>query len=148
VYHDLSAAEACVSALTACNDYLLDGLDVFEQEVQELNRLGKVLQNNRLFVLIPEKRVRAYAAQQSEDIEPQINELLELAEKSLKILERKEAALTKKIKTLQAPKQEPSTTARNDDRKAKMLIKQRQLWEKELLGLETECRTLQQQIRD
>jgi DASH complex subunit SPC19 len=50
-----------------------------------------------LFVLIPEKRVRAYAAQQNEDIEPQINELLELAEKSLKILERKEAALAKKV---------------------------------------------------
>lgn len=46
---------------------------------------------------MPERRVRESYVQQSEEIEPQITKLLELAEKSLKNLERKEANLTQKV---------------------------------------------------
>ena len=56
----------------------------------------------QVFTLVPEKRVKAYAAQQYEDIEPQITELLDLAEKSIKLLERKEKTLKLKVDRLLA----------------------------------------------
>ncbi len=52
----------------------------------------------QVFTLVPEKRVKAYATQQYEDIEPQITELLDLAEKSIKLLERKEKTLRMKVR--------------------------------------------------
>ena len=48
---------------------------------------------------MPEKRVREYSIQQSSEIEPQITELLQLAEKSVKSLERKEASLRQKVRS-------------------------------------------------
>lgn len=53
-----------------------------------------------MFVLIPERRVQKYAAQEKEDIEPQITELLELAEKSLDNWEKKEALIRAKARLL------------------------------------------------
>ncbi|KAF8338870.1 uncharacterized protein EI90DRAFT_3117943 [Cantharellus anzutake] len=160
VAQDVTAAESCVLAAGACHEILLDGLESFEAETQELLRLSRVLQNNRVrilicvewsefrvdlqvFTLVPEKRVKAYAAQQYEDIESQVTELLGLAEKSIKLMERKEKALKMKVESLQNKEPEVSIEARNDARKAKMLIKQRELLEKELIALEKECAALE-----
>lgn len=52
---------------------------------------------SQMYVLLPEKRVREYSIQQSSEIEPQITELLHLAEKSVKNLERKEVAMKQKV---------------------------------------------------
>lgn len=118
-------------------------MESFETETQEISRLSRILQNNRVFTLVPEKRVKAYAAQQYEDIEPQITELLDLAEKSIKLLERKEKTLKLKVESMQKSGPETSIEARNDVRKAKMLIKQRELLERELISLEKECAALE-----
>lgn len=56
-----------------------------------------------MYVLLPEKRVREYSIEQSSEIEPQITELLQLAEKSVKNLERREAALKQKVCPYRSP---------------------------------------------
>lgn len=48
-------------------------------------------------MLLPEERVRASTMQNHGDIEPQITELIELAEKSIKVWERQEATLKTKV---------------------------------------------------
>ena len=63
-----------------------------------LRRTHRTYSIVQVFTLVPEKRVKAYATQQHEDIEPQITELLDLAEKSIKLLERKEKTLRMKVR--------------------------------------------------
>lgn len=107
--------DSCSSSLILTPSQLEDALLDLEEQNRELERIGDAIAYNRvrfavrrvcsllivpewqLYVLLPEKRVREYSIQQSSEIEPQITELLQLAEKSVKNLERKEAALRQKV---------------------------------------------------
>jgi hypothetical protein len=51
----------------------------------------------QVFLLIDEGTVRRYKADLTDEIEPQINELLERAEKGIKVLLRKESLLQTKV---------------------------------------------------
>lgn len=50
-----------------------------------------------MFLLVDEGTVRQYKADLTDEIEPQINELLERAEKGVKALQRKESLLQTKV---------------------------------------------------
>ena len=52
------------------------------------------------------------------------------------------------VESMQGIEPDVSIEARNDARKAKMLIKQRELLEKELMTLEKECATLVSSVHD
>lgn len=51
----------------------------------------------QVFLLIDEDTVRRYKADLANEIEPQINELIERAEKGLKALSRKQALIQSKV---------------------------------------------------
>jgi len=51
----------------------------------------------QVFLLIDESTVRRYKADLADEIEPQINELIERAEKGLKALSRKQALIQSKV---------------------------------------------------
>lgn len=53
--------------------------------------------SGQLYILVGERTVREYKADITEVIEPQIKELIERAEKGMKILERREASLQAKV---------------------------------------------------
>jgi DASH complex subunit SPC19 len=51
-----------------------------------------------VFLLVDEGTVRQYKADLTDEIEPQINELLERAEKGVKALQRKESLMQTKVR--------------------------------------------------
>ncbi len=53
----------------------------------------------QVFLLIDESTVRKYKADLTDEIEPQINELLSRAEKGLQLLLKKEGVLQAKVRT-------------------------------------------------
>jgi len=52
-----------------------------------------------VFLLVDEGTVRQYKADLTDEIEPQINELLERAEKGVKALQRKESLIQTKVRS-------------------------------------------------
>jgi Spc19 len=54
----------------------------------------------QFYILVNERTVREYKADITEAIEPQIKELIERAEKGLKLLERRESSLQAKVSFL------------------------------------------------
>lgn len=51
----------------------------------------------QVFLLIDEATIRKYKADLTDEIEPQINELLSRADKGLKVLQKREGALRTKV---------------------------------------------------
>ena len=121
-----------------------------------------------MFLLIDEGTVRQYKADLTDEIEPQINELLERAEKGAKALCRKESLIQTKVRppdlhkysfcgrilsiqvqAAQAAQSRPAraptgTSASNklEARRLQMLAKQRERLEEELEALESEVEQL------
>ena len=111
-------------------------------------------------MLIDEATVRRYRADLTDEIEPQIGELISRATKGLEILQRRESALKSKVKdiscegsslmvrflqveTLQAkplPRSTINTTGMNklEARRLHMLVKERERAEQELAALQAE----------
>jgi DASH complex subunit SPC19 len=52
---------------------------------------------SQVFLLVGDETVRKYKADLTDEIEPAINELIELAEQGLKSLQKKEAVLQTKV---------------------------------------------------
>ncbi|KAF8314744.1 hypothetical protein DL93DRAFT_2079898 [Clavulina sp. PMI_390] len=94
---DSALAEMCVAGTINCIETLEDSLIDLDEQNRELKRIGDAIKYNRVYVLVPEKTVREYSIQQSSEIEPQITEMLQLAEKSIKNLERKETILKSRV---------------------------------------------------
>jgi hypothetical protein len=96
---------------------LSDALIDMEEQNKELSRIMSAVKHDRVcgvifttlilitlscypmqpYVLFPERRVRDYSFEQAAEIEPQVTELLRLAEKSIKGLERKDASAKQKV---------------------------------------------------
>jgi DASH complex subunit SPC19 len=53
----------------------------------------------QVYLLVGEDTVRKYKTDLTDEIEPAINELIELAEQGLKSLQKKEAVLQTKVRT-------------------------------------------------
>lgn len=83
----------------------------------------------QVFLLIDEGTVRQYKADLTDEIEPQINELLERAEKGLKALNRKESLIHTKVPPFELL-QEDSTHY------IPCRLKQRKLHSQDLLALQ------------
>jgi len=133
----------CVLALTDCYKQASQARDVLRTGSSDLSRIQKILDHEKLYILVGERTVREYKADITEVIEPQIKELIERAEKGLKILERREASLQAKVDTVTA--RPVSRTAvvtsgmsKLDARRMQMLVNQRQKLEEELLALEAD----------
>ncbi|KAG6331997.1 hypothetical protein ID866_7091 [Astraeus odoratus] len=114
----------------------------------DLHRMAKVLDSQRVFLLVDEGTVRKYKADLADEIEPQINELIDRAEQGLKSLRRKEGLIQNKVveaaRVMQSHAATAPTANKREERKAQLLSKQRQRLEEEVKTLESEILVLQQ----
>ncbi|KAI0751083.1 Spc19-domain-containing protein [Daedaleopsis nitida] len=133
----------CVMAMEDCCDEAYEAQELIRQGTYDLPRMTKVLDSDRVFLLVDEGKIRRYTADLSDEIEPQINELLSRAEKGLEVLLKKESLLQAKVEAAQS--RSSSRTAVNtvgmnklDMRRMQMLARQRQKLEDGLATLQAE----------
>jgi len=139
--------EACVAAAQESCDRIYEAQCALRKGVADLPRMSKVLQNERLFVLINENHASTYQAQLAEEIEPQIVELTERAEKGIKALERKENVLVSKLDAMQSRASSRAAAAPSiATKKLDALTRQREGLEEELQKLESEVQRLESQL--
>jgi len=87
-----------------------------------------------VFLLVDEGTVKKYKADLSDEIEPQITELVSRAEKGLEALQKKQLLLQTKVKTAQSKPQPPDGV----NRRLQLLVKQRRRLEAQTRELEAE----------
>lgn len=112
----------------------------------DLPRMQKVLESQRVFLLIDEGTVRKYKTDLADEIEPQINELIDRAEQGLKALRRKEALVQNKVEAARAMRSRAATAPtanKREERRMQILSKQRQRLEQEVMVLESDILALQ-----
>ncbi|KAI9459525.1 Spc19-domain-containing protein [Boletus coccyginus] len=136
----------CVLAMEDCCEEAYEAQQLLRNGTFDLPRMTKVLANQKVFLLIDESTVRRYKADLADEIEPQINELIERAEKGLKALSRKQALIQSKVEaaqTMQSRAATAPTTNKREERRVQMLSKQRQRLEEEVRVVESEILALQ-----
>jgi len=147
--------EECSPHLLACCDALRDACKhmhasqvTLRGSVSDLPRMSQVLDNDRLFVVVNESTVRQYAIQMQEEIEPQVAELLSLAERGVKQLEREQAKIQTKVDQAgHANKHAVSAAAKMEMRRLNMLNSQRARLEKEVKSLEQEIAQMESKAK-
>ncbi|TFY74873.1 hypothetical protein EWM64_g9139, partial [Hericium alpestre] len=137
----------CVLAMEDCCEEAYEAQQLLRNGTFDLPRMTRILDSQRVFLLVNEGTVRKYKADLSEEIEPQITELVSRAEKGLKALLKKESVLQTKVEAVQSrPPSRPATgaTATNklESRRLQLLVKQRERLEEELRQLESEVLAL------
>ncbi|KAJ6593586.1 Spc19-domain-containing protein [Mycena capillaripes] len=141
--------EECVSIMEDCCEEAYEAQMLLQNGTQDLRRLNKVLQSQRVFLLVGEETVRKYKADLTDEIEPAINELIELAEQGLKSLQKKESVLQTKVDTAQ-PRSRPAAGApasqKMEARRLQSLTKQREALELEVQALEAEVIAMERQV--
>ncbi|KAH8988477.1 hypothetical protein EDB92DRAFT_2009894 [Lactarius akahatsu] len=103
----------------------------------DLPRMAHVLDNQRVFLLVDEGTVKKYKADLSDEIEPQITELVSRAEKGMEALQKKRLLLQTKVKTAQS-KPVPPSASDGVNRRLQLLVKQRERLEAQARELEAE----------
>ncbi|KAH7926808.1 hypothetical protein BV22DRAFT_1127924 [Leucogyrophana mollusca] len=137
----------CVLAMEDCCEEAHEAQQLLRNGTFDLPRMNRVLESQRVFLLIDEGTVRKYKSDLTDEIEPQINELIERAEKGLKALSRKEGLVQSKVEAAQAMQSRNATAPtvnKREERRLQMLQKQRQRLEEEVRILESEVLTLGQ----
>ncbi|KAI9000733.1 Spc19-domain-containing protein [Trametes punicea] len=140
--------QECVMAMEDCCDEAYEAQELIRQGTYDLPRISKVLQSDKVFLLVDESTVRRYKADLSDEIEPQINELLSRAEKGMQILLKRESMLQAKLEASQSrpsSRAAASTAGMNklDVRRMQMLARQRQKLEEELAALQAEVDSME-----
>ncbi|KAF7298101.1 hypothetical protein HMN09_01031500 [Mycena chlorophos] len=145
---ELYRAEPCPPSLQECVLLMEDCCEeAYEAEAllyagsQDLPRISKVIQIERHFVLLREDTVNRYKAQLTDEVEPAINELIELSEQGLKSLQKKEALLKTRVDTVRSmrPTAPGAPAAQKlEARRLQQLTRQREALENEIQALEAE----------
>ncbi|KAK7057492.1 DASH complex subunit SPC19 [Favolaschia claudopus] len=134
--------EECVSVMEDCCAEAYQAHVFLNNGTKDLRRMNRVLQSQRIFLLVGEDTVRKYKADLTDEIEPAINELIELAQQGLSSLQKKESLLQTKLDTAQSRTTRPTASApasrKMDARRLQTLTKQREALELEVQALETE----------
>ncbi|OCH94288.1 hypothetical protein OBBRIDRAFT_770006 [Obba rivulosa] len=137
----------CVLAMEDCCDTAHDAQAVLRQGTADLPRMTKVLGSERVYLLVDEGTVRRYKADLTDEIEPQINELITRAQKGLQILAKKRAMLQAKVEAVESkpPPRTVNTTGMSkvEARRVQMLARERERVEKELAALQAEVDDLE-----
>ncbi|GBE79794.1 DASH complex subunit SPC19 [Sparassis crispa] len=133
-----------------CCEEAHDAQEIIRQGTYDLPRITRVLENERVFLLIDEATVRRYKADLTDEIEPQINELLSRAEKGLQILLKRESTLRTRVETTHSRPSSRAAVNTNktgmsklEIRKLQMLVRQRERVEEELASLQAEIDELE-----
>ncbi|KAI0053669.1 hypothetical protein FA95DRAFT_1530565 [Auriscalpium vulgare] len=137
-----------VLAMEDCCEEAYEAQQLLRNGTYDMPRMARILENQKIFLLVDEGTVRKYKADLSEEIEPQIAELLSRAEKGLKTLQKKESVLQSKVETAQSrPPSRPAagTAGSNkvDAHRLRTLVKQREQLEEQLKQLESEILSME-----
>ncbi|KAH7912951.1 Spc19-domain-containing protein [Hygrophoropsis aurantiaca] len=151
----------CVLAMEDCCTEAHEAQQLLRNGTFDLPRMNKVLDNQKVFLLIDESTVRKYKADLTDEIEPQINELIERAEKGLKSLSLKENLVQNKVRiemrlldlpaellkveaaqAMQSRNATAPTVNKREERRLQILQKQRQRLEEDVRQLESEVLNL------
>ncbi|KAA1466527.1 hypothetical protein DENSPDRAFT_831384 [Dentipellis sp. KUC8613] len=134
----------CVLAMEDCCEEAYEAQQLLRNGTFDLPRMAKILDNERVFLLIDEGTVRKYKADISDEIEPQITELISRAEKGLKALLKKESALQAKVESAQShPPTGTTASTKLGNRRLQLLVKQRERLEEEIRQIESEVLSLE-----
>ncbi|KAF8740129.1 hypothetical protein AX14_008545 [Amanita brunnescens Koide BX004] len=140
----------CVMTLEDCCEEAYEAQQLLRNGTHDLPRLSKVLENQRVFLLIDEGTVKRYKGDLAGEVEPQITELLKRAELGLEILVKKETLLRTKLEgaKLRPPRPTAGTTAAQklEARRHQMAVKQRERLEEERKALKAEVEALERQV--
>ncbi|KAF5351344.1 hypothetical protein D9758_007999 [Tetrapyrgos nigripes] len=140
--------EECVAALEDCCDEAYEVQQYLRDGTHDLPRMTRILENQRVFALVNDSTVKKYQSDLSEEIEPQINELLSRAEQGLKGLQKKESQLQAKVEAAQARPLRPTggktmAAQKLEQRRLVMFTKQREQLESQLEALQDEIADLE-----
>ncbi|KIM57968.1 hypothetical protein SCLCIDRAFT_1115786 [Scleroderma citrinum Foug A] len=136
----------CILAMEDCCEEAHEAQQLLRNGTFDLPRMQKVLESQRVFLLIDEGTVRKYKTDLADEIEPQINELIDRAEQGLKALRRKEALVQNKVEAARAMRSRAATAPtanKREERRMQILSKQRQRLEQEVMVLESDILALQ-----
>ncbi|KZP07327.1 hypothetical protein FIBSPDRAFT_804065, partial [Athelia psychrophila] len=129
----------CVMAMEDCCEEAHEAQQLLRNGTFDLPRMTKVLSSQKVFLLIDEGTVNQYQADLTDEIEPQINELLERADKGLKAMNRKEGLMQTKVDAAEVAQSRPARAASGtwasnklDARRLQMLATQRERLEEEM----------------
>ncbi|KAJ8087111.1 hypothetical protein PM082_005939 [Marasmius tenuissimus] len=138
----------CVMSLEDVCEEAHESQILLRNGTRDLPRMTKVLDNQRVFMLIDEGTVRRYKSELTDEIEPAVTELIERAEEGLKTLAQKENQLQAKIDLAKSRPLKPSAgrtmaSQKLEQRKLNTLTRQREQLEADLEALEAEVRQLE-----
>ncbi|KIL70424.1 hypothetical protein M378DRAFT_189929 [Amanita muscaria Koide BX008] len=140
----------CVMALEDCCEEAYEAQNLLRNGTQDLLRMSKVLDNQRIFLLVNESTVKRYKAEIADEVEPQITELLRRAEQGLEALVRKETLLQNKRENAKLNPQRAgggtTSAQRLEARRHHLLVKQRERLEEELKALKAEVEELERNV--
>ncbi|QRV72363.1 SPC19 domain-containing protein [Ceratobasidium sp. AG-Ba] len=154
----LSYLHATVQMTARCTSTLAEiAEDQRVEGTHDLTRLMRVIENDRLFVLIDEPQLKAARSQLEDEIGPQLTTLLERSEKAIDALDTKEQSLRSRIASVKASQAAAATKAaetaaasgaarRGDARRLQLLQSRRQRAERELEAVEAEARQLETEL--
>ncbi|KAI0005104.1 hypothetical protein BJV74DRAFT_325657 [Russula compacta] len=131
-----------VLAMEDCCEEAYEAQHILRNGTFDLLRMTRVLDNQQVFLLVDEGAVEKYKADLSDEIEPQITELVSRAEKGMKALQKKQLSLQTKVETAHSRPQSRSAPG-GANRRLQMLVKQRERLEVQLRELESEILTME-----
>ncbi|KAL5508175.1 hypothetical protein ACEPAH_5794 [Sanghuangporus vaninii] len=136
----------CVANLTDVCHETFDTQQLLRSGTYDLKRMSRVLESQRVYLFVNESIVKKYEEDLTEEVEPQILELVERAKKGLKVLERKQHSLKTKAEHVSVAKTTThrSVQSRMDERKLRILAGQRQDLEREMQALQAKLDALQE----
>ncbi|KAF9057544.1 Spc19-domain-containing protein [Panaeolus papilionaceus] len=135
--------EECVMAMEDCCEEAYEAQVLLRNGTRDLPRMTKVLQNERVFLLVNEDTIKHHKSALAEEIEPAISELIERAEQGLSGLEKREQILQTKVENAQNKPRMPlgtSAAQKLEARRLQTLVKQRERFESELATLEADLK--------
>ncbi|PCH40982.1 hypothetical protein WOLCODRAFT_99643 [Wolfiporia cocos MD-104 SS10] len=138
----------CVEAMEDCCDEARAVQEIIREGTYDLPRMARVLENERVFLLIDEKTVRRYKADLTDEIEPQINELIARAEKGLQVLLRRESVLQAKVEAAQSRPSSRTGVGVNTAGMSKLEVRRVQMLARQRERLEDELAALQKEVDD
>ncbi|KAK9459991.1 DASH complex subunit Spc19 [Lipomyces oligophaga] len=102
--------QGCVASLKASCSLLESSINSLDEGVRDFPRLKTVLQNERIFEVVPESEVNTIKSSLAGEVEPQILDLLKKADASIARLERREKNLIAKAQLQEVRLQQATRT--------------------------------------
>ncbi|KAH8834550.1 Spc19-domain-containing protein [Flagelloscypha sp. PMI_526] len=136
----------CVAALEDCSEEAHHAQMCLRSGTQDYPRMERILESQRVFLLVGEATVDKYKSELAEEIEPAVSELLLRAENAAQALLKKESQLESRLDNARSRPARPATGTsaahKLETRRVQTLIRQREQLESQLEDLERELEEL------